>query len=714
MTAHTNWLELAERCGIASHYRSFWGEEIGVPESVLRRALTAMGVTPASSAPPQQRLPGGLPPVHVVTQGQGCALRWLASPDEPASDWFIVPDEDGGGAPVRHGKPTRADRDWLIELPADLEPGYWRLQLDGAAAYCLLVVAPAQCWVARPLQEGQRWWGCTVQLYALRSARNWGIGDFGDLRRLVETTARQGASFVGLSPLHALFPHRPEVASPYSPSSRNALNPIYLDVQSLVDMGGCESACARVDSAAFQQRLRHLREGELVDYPGVAATKDEVLMLLWRHFRQWDLGRGTARGSHFSAFMARRRETLGRHALFEALQAHLFAADPQVWGWPAWPQAYHDPDGEAVRAFAREHAAAVQFRFWLQWLAELQLEAAQRCARHRGMGLGLYCDLAVGANEGGGETWSQPRLYARGMHVGAPPDPLNALGQDWGLPPLNPLALTAARYRPFIEILRANMRHCGALRLDHVMSLMRLFWTGSEGGTYVRYPLQDLLGILALESQRHQCMVIGEDLGNVAPAMREAMRNKHLLFYRPLLFERSEGGAFKPPARWEAQALAVVSTHDLPTLRGFWRGEDLELLARLQLFPDEAAHEQQVIARAEDRVRLLLALQHEALLPEGASAQATCLPDATPEFMEAVYAFLARTPAWLVGVQLEDVTGQALQVNVPGTTEDRFPNWRRKLDVDVDELASDPRFASVAAVLRAQRSGPPEEGGLVP
>jgi (1->4)-alpha-D-glucan 1-alpha-D-glucosylmutase len=243
------------------------------------------------------------------------------------------------------------------------------------------------------------------------------------------------------------------------------------------------------------------------------------------------------------------------------------------------------------------------------------------------MGIGLYCDLAVGVNGGGAETWVEHQMFALGMHAGAPPDPLAPTGQDWGLPPWSPQRLAQARYQPFIDTLRANMRHCGALRLDHVMALMRLFWTGPDGGTYVEYPLEDLLGVLALESQRNHCMVIGEDLGNVAPRMREAMREGNLLSYRPLLFEREDDGGFRRPSQWQPKALAVVSTHDLPTLRGFWLGEDIELASRLQLYPDPAAHEAQVLNRAQDRARLLLALQREELLPESATVQPTSLPE---------------------------------------------------------------------------------------
>ncbi len=701
---------LAERCGVATRYESL-GEEIEVARPVLRKALAAMGVDPERPAVEAPR--PTLPAVKVVNQGQAASLRWYAGNEAPPA-WSIREDGAASLEPVRQGIAVRHDGEHVIELPGDLEPGYFRVVLAGdGSGHCLLVVAPQHCWVPPELQGGERWWGCTIQLYALRSSRNWGVGDFGDLSRLVEVVTRHGASFIGLSPLHALFPHRTAAASPYSPSSRNALNPIYLDVQALVDRSGCRPAIECVYAEAFQARLHRLREGELVDYEGVAAAKEEVLRLLWRHFEANELKRNTPRGTSFRAFMARRRETLAPHALFEALQAHFFAADSRVWGWPAWPAQYQDCRAECVKAFEREHASTVQYRFWLQWLEEQQLESVQRYARARGMALGLCCDVAAGAAEGGAETWVRPELYALGMHVGAPPDAFNALGQDWGLPPPNPLALEAARYRPFIDMLRANMRHCGALRLDHVMGLMRLFWTSAEGGTYVHYPLDALLGILALESHRHECMVIGEDLGNVAPLMRRAMQERRLLSYRPLLFERTRLGHFRPPAEWLPQALAVVSTHDLPTLRGFWLGDDLELKARLQLYAGEAAREQQVIDRAQDRARLLLALQHEKLLPGGATAQPPSVPDASPEFVEAVYAFLARTPSWLVGVQLEDVTGQLEQANVPGTTQDRVPNWRRKLAVAVDELPGAARFASVAAVLRAQRSIQPRAGEAV-
>ena len=666
--------ERARAAGIATEYTSFWGEPVQVPPGVLERALAAMGT--ASAAPIR---------TEVLTQGEAGALA--------ADGAWTLREAEGAGRVLASGEGSRAT------LPAGLAPGYYRFEAPAGEAF--VIVAPPRCWAPDALREGERWWGFSAQLYALRSDSNWGIGDFGDLRELVDLAASQGAAFVGLSPLHALFAHAPEQATPYSPSSRLALNPLFIDVPGLPEFARCEPAQALVASAAFQRRLQSLREAPEVRYATVAVAKHEVLRLLWAQFRADPRGQ---RQRAFDDFRRERDGTLGRHALWEAIQCQLHAADPSVWGWPAWPEAWQRHDSPAVQAFERQHADEVAYRFWLQWVAQEQLAQAQRHAR-RFMPLGLYCDLAVGANDGGSETWVGRELFAAGLRVGAPPDPLNAIGQDWGLPPVNPVALQAARFAPFIELMRAVMRHAGALRMDHVMALMRLFWISPEGGTYVRYPLHELLAILAVESQRQRCLVIGEDLGNVAPEMREAMRARGVLSYRTLLFERAEDGRFRPPREWQPQALAVLSTHDLPTLSGFWAGEDIETQARLRLLPGEDGHAQAVLARAQDRAHLLLALDGEGLLPEGMSLHPTALPDVDHRLGAAVHAYLARTPCWLAAVQLEDACGQQRQVNVPGTTEAVHPNWRLRLPVSLSSMAALPGFVAIAAAMRAERGG---------
>jgi (1->4)-alpha-D-glucan 1-alpha-D-glucosylmutase len=333
------------------------------------------------------------------------------------------------------------------------------------------------------------------------------------------------------------------------------------------------------------------------------------------------------------------------------------------------------------------------------------------------MAIGLYRDLAVGVNEGGADTWAHQGLYAMGLHVGAPPEEYNLAGQDWGLPPVIPSRLREQGFQPFIDTLRANMRCAGALRIDHVMALMRLFWIhpedGAKAGAYMNYPFEEMMGILALESHRHRCLVIGEDLGTVPPRMREAMREQYLLSYCPLFFERLHDGRFKPPADWVPQALAVVSTHDLPTLRGFWNGKDVDLRNELGLYPSDELRAQQVISRAQDRAQLMLALEQEGVIPQDASVHPPAMDDTSPAFTDAVYSFLGRTPSQLVGVQLEDITQQLIQVNIPGTSESQYPNWRRKLGVTLEALAGDARLLSVAAALRRARPSELAPQGLV-
>lgn len=668
----------AERAGIATEYTSFWGETLTVSAEVLSKALAAMG----------EQADGAVPQPIVVEKGQAALV-----PLGTEGAWRLLP-ENAGAAPLLQGYGA------VAHLPATLAPGYYLLHTPDAER--LLIVAPQRCWLPEGLQTGERWWGITAQMYALRSERNWGIGDFTDLCALARLAAARGAAFVGVSPLHALRTQHPEEASPYSPSSRLALNVLHIDATAVPDFAHCAAAQALVAGSAFQQRLHEARASATVRYGEVAALKEPVLALLWQDFmgRHWRAC--TQRGQAFDAFMVEHQATLGLHSRYEAIQLALCASDPSVWGWPAWPQELQDPQGEAALAFARERADDVAYRYWLQWLAHGQLASAAEQARSS-MALGLYCDLAVGASDGGSETWMSPGLYARGMNVGAPPDPLSAQGQDWGLPPVNPVALTAARFVPLRQLLASVMRHAGALRMDHAMALMRLYWNSPAGGTYVRYPLEALVAVMAIESHRHQCMVIGEDLGNVAPSMREAMAQHALLSYRPLIFERLADGAFRPPADWQPQALAVVSTHDLPTLKGFWAGDDIAIQQSLGWLGDSDAQVRAQLARAQDRTHLLAALDAQQLLPPGVTLDAQTAPEMTPALAAAVHAFLARTPCQLLGVQLEDLIGQREQLNVPGTTEDRYPNWRQRMAVPLEQLGSDPYFEAISQAVGGAR-----------
>lgn len=566
--------------------------------------------------------------------------------------------------------------------------------------------AALRCHLPAALESGGRLWGLTVQLYGVRSRRNWGIGDFTDLAALLEFTAAAGGDLVGLNPLHALFPANPAHISPYSPSHRGFVNVLYIDVEAVPEFSACAEARRRVASADFQARLAALRDAQLVDYPGVAAAKFEVLRELFAHFR----AAGGARASAFAAWRKAQGEDLELLARFEALHAHFRALDANAWGWPAWPADYRDPASPAVAAFAAAHEEAVAWHAWLQWQADAQLAACAALARDLGMAVGLYRDLAVGANPGGAEVWSWQEMFATGnggAHAGAPPDEINLMGQDWGLPPFIPHRLRAAGYQPFIDILRANMRHAGALRIDHVMGLMRLFWVPGDmpasEGAYVHYPFEAMLGHVIAASRAARCLVIGEDLGTVPDGFRERLLAAGVLSYHPLIFERDPDGQFRLPAGIAPQALVAAGTHDLPTLRGFWRGEDIVERTRLMLFPSDELRQRIATERGWDRGRLLWALERENLLPPGTSKDPAAMAEISMATVAALHAFLARAPARLLVVQPEDMLGVLEQPNLPGTLEDQHPNWQRKLPLPVEQWAGDARVAAVLAAVKQER-----------
>ncbi len=774
---------LCERLGICASYQDAWGQPHTLDDATLRRFLGALGIAAddeAALAAAWQRIDAqaDVPaPMRVIRQDQAktlqlaaraIGLQWLLqaengvewhgevmaandAPPDLAAAAFVPAAQTSDKVTSAERAPEHAtdgvtadEAQASIELPADLPIGYHRLRIADAGIDLLLAVCPAQCHRPQGLVTGERWWGPTVQLYALRSKRNWGIGDFSDLAQTVEIAAAQGAAFVGINPVHALFPELPEQASPYSPSSRIALNAIYLDVEAVADFKHCKTAQKLVAHADFQHQLAQLREAAQVDYAGVATLKRAVLSRLYRHFCKHELAEDSPRAAQFRAFQQQASVSLRRHALFEALQSHLqaqnVAQDPTLNAWASWPEAARDPSSPWVAQFQREHLDRIEFFDYLQWQCDEQLSTAQRHAKANGMPLGLYLDMAVGVNESGSETWSWPGLYALDAHVGAPPESYNPAGQNWGLPPMIPSALQAHAYRPFIDLLRANMRHAGALRLDHVMALQRLFWIlrGDDAGlgTYVHGPFDDLLNLLALESVRAQCLVIGEDLGNVPPNFRETMGERAVHAYGPLYFERRPDGRYPRPGDWKAQALAVVGTHDLPTLRAWWRGDDITTRDRLALYPSAAQRDAHRAARAEERSALLQALQREGLLPGDAVARKRVaglrdnetdqrqrakasakvadtssdihidINDTDPRLTEWVYAYLGRGRSQLVGVQFEDVLQQLEQVNVPSTTEARYPNWRIKLSLDLDQIAQEPRWLAVSAALREARRAP--------
>jgi 4-alpha-glucanotransferase len=618
----------------------------------------------------------GIPPTYISETGEVVTV----SPEAKRGALAAM------GIPV---KDETALEESLAAAPAHLE--------DALAAH-----ARAACFVPDWLHDG-RAWGVTCQLYSLRSARNWGIGDFDDLARLAEIAAAGGADFVGVNPLHALFLAEPARCGPFSPSSRRHLNPLYIAVD---QVDGFEPE----DLEAVGDVVAAARAAEHVDYRAVAAAKLAALAAVYARFAD-DPAR-TAERQALEDFCRAGGEDLYNHALFEALSEDMVRRGAYS-GWHSWPAEYHAPNADAAQQFARENAERVRFHAWLQWLATGQLSCAQSRALAAGMRVGLYLDFAVGVAPDGSATWSDPALVVPGARVGAPPGYFNEAGQDWGLAPLSPAALQQRALRPFRETLSDVMRCAGALRIDHAMGLTRLFWIpdglDARNGAYVRYPTSEMFRAVAEVSQQRRTIVIGEDLGTVPPGFRELMHEAGMHGYRVLYFERRGDQHFIEPHGYPREALAVVSTHDLPPLRGWWLGNDIDLRERSGLpggeNPDERRHE-----RARDRRMLCTALAEENLLPDelaqAVRGQADLPHDLPDSILVGAHLYLARSPARLLGVQLEDLTGTIDQVNVPGTVDEQ-PNWRRRVATPLEALPESPSFRLVAEAVRHERPRQP-------
>lgn len=722
--------KLAAQAGIAPHYHDAWGAYRTLSVDTKRAFLAAMGLPATTEEEAALSLASlttrswrrALEPVAILHEGRKEWVVGIVVEAEAAGTaaWRITTEDGGqlqgdvvlGELPVRettHVDGRHLERR-LFELPKAPGPGYHRLDvtgsgLPGGAGTATLIVAPEHAHLPDQLQVGPGIWGFGLQLYGLQGRSSWGMGDFGDLSGFAAASADLGASALGLNPLHALFPGNPAHASPYSPSSRCFVNPLYLEIEAVPDIDACADLRDKLVDPSFRSALAGLRHEPLVDYPKVAAAKLPVLERLFSAFSTNHLQRGTARAEAFHQFQRDGGAALERHATFEALAEHLRGGETGHFPWHRWPAPYRDPTSPETLAFARNHADRVAFHQYLQWEADRQLASAAAACTRGGMAIGLYRDLAVGVDADGADAWAEQDLLARDISTGAPPDPFNLQGQSWGFPPFNPHALRDAAYRPFIDCLRANMRHAGALRIDHIMGLARLFWiprhaSALEGG-YVRYPLDDLLAITALESQRARCVIVGEDLGTVPEGLRERLVARRILSTRLLYFERDADGSFRPAQAYPSLAQVATGTHDLPTFPGYWRERDIALRAALHLLP---AHDSEASLR-QDRANArtaLLKLLRDAGTPSPTDVAADLSDVDLHDLVKAAYRFLATSPARLLIAQLEDVLGIEEQVNMPGTVE-THPNWRRKLPEPWEELVASARLRDVTELLTRLR-----------
>jgi 4-alpha-glucanotransferase len=587
-------------------------------------------------------------------------------------------------------------RTWVrkqARLPIRLPLGYHDIfvRLGATRAATRYIVTPECAWTDPHLGRGGRAAGVAISLYGVRSARNWGCGDFRDLLEVVDWVAEElGASFVALNPLHAIHNRRPFNTSPYLPNSIFYQNFLYLDIESMEDYAPSRRALQLRQSPEVCAEIEALRGAPFVEYERVGALKLRFLKLLFAGFLR-ERRRGSARAREFQAFLDREGDLLERFATYCALDEHLHQRDPEVWVWTQWPAPYQDPCSEETRAFRKKHWRRVMFYQYLQWQIDIQLRSAQQRARARHLSIGLYHDLALATDRCGADLWAYRAFYVAGCRVGSPPDDFSPQGQDWAFPPPNADRHREDGYRLFAESIRKNCRHGGALRIDHVMRLFRLYWIpdgfDATQGAYVRKLSEDFLRILALESVRNQVVVVGEDLGTVEPAVRDTLARFGILSYRLLYFEKNESGEFRRSEEYPRQALVSSTTHDLPTLAGFWVGADIEARHSAGMI-DEQGYRSQTENRARDKQKMLDLLFQVGLLPPELPRVAADYPELNGELHNAIVGFLALTPSQLLAINQEDLTKELAQQNLPGTTW-QYPNWGRKMRFSVEELRSD-------------------------
>ncbi|WP_139683762.1 4-alpha-glucanotransferase [Vibrio tasmaniensis] len=696
--------QVAEMANIADSYVSAWGDEAQVSEETITSLLASLGYDTSSDdallkSAERKHRKDVLDPVLVLRDGEPVevTLNLGVSARESEFSWRLETEQGEvleGYLQSQVVRDERAEGGPLVfALPSDLAWGYHKLIVSRKRRKkpyeMTLIITPKACFKQSPIEQGKKLWGPSVQLYTLRTQHNWGIGDFGDLKQLVSDIASRGGDFVGLNPIHSLFPANPEGASPYSPSSRRWLNVLYIDVSSVPEFALSAEAQQTVGSAEFQQRLQKAREAHWVNYTEVSELKMSILPLLFAEFKTRHLDKNSDRAQAFLAFVEEGGESLMHQAAFDALHGELHAKDSGMWGWPVFPEKFRTFDSPATQKYIKDNLDQVHLYMYLQWLADCQINDAQSLAEEKGMAVGLYRDLAVGVADSGSETWADEGNLVMDASIGAPPDILGPLGQNWGLPPLNPEVLQETSYDAYIKLLRANMKHCGALRIDHVLGLLRLWWIpkgeNATKGAYIYYPVQDMLSILALESHRYQCSVIGEDLGTVPDEIVDILADAGVHSYKVFFFETSEDdGGFISPKHYASQSMAALCTHDMPTLRGFWHCDDLKMGQEIGLYPDAQQLETLFDSRLECKQGILDSVAWHGFLPEGVGRDASQVP-MDSYLAEALQLHVAAGGSTLLSVQLEDWLEMDKPVNIPGTV-DEYPNWRRKLSMNLDEI----------------------------
>lgn len=693
--------ELASHYGVVDCFFDLSGQNHVASQDTKRALLEAMGLDLSGTEGLQAALEqkhqeqiAVLPPTMVMIKGADMTLPVQLPDSLQATEaaWTVLLESgksiEGMSALVPSGTPHGAagntHRSYTCILPPDIPLGYHQIKLTSPVeADCHLIYAPEK---ANSLRHAGKQWGLMVPLYGLKSEGNLGIGDFDNLGTVAEFAAEQGADFIGLNPVHALFPRTPLNRSPYSPSSRTFINILHIAPDLIPEMKDDETGRRFIKKLVESDAAQAARNAELVDYDAVIPLKFEAYQAAFDIFEK--LPANHARKGAFNAYCGERGDALYKHALFETLSEHFLSQDPEMILWQQWPAAYQDQASAEVQAFATANAGRVRFYMYLQWTADTQLTEAQARARAAGMSIGIYLDLAVGTVPGGAETWSGFKTVASGVSLGAPPDAASPAGQVWDLAPLNPHRLAETGFRHFVMTVRAIMGQSGLVRIDHILGINRSYWVPTNGetpGAYVSYPLEDMIAIIALESERAGCAVIGEDLGTVPDGLRPKLNGANIFGCALMYFEQDDNGNFIAPENYRASTLASISNHDFPTLAGYWQGEDFTWRRDLGIGADPTQLAADEGKRFADKCGLLHMLNEQGLLPTGMNPEDPP-EEMTEELSIALHGLLGSTRSLLAACQLEDLLGLSEQPNVPGTKFEQ-PNWQRKIPVTVDKLS---------------------------
>jgi 4-alpha-glucanotransferase len=725
--------ELSELCGVIPEYWDILGKKHITPVETKKAMLRAMKMKIDSEEDVVREIherkwkpwKSFIEPVHVISvneqpikvpvyipiqegEEKRLSLSWFIMSENGQRDEFLIPGETL----------TFSDQQWINGIRyirIDLQDtgnrgiGYYAIYVECKHPENIfpegtnlikktsrIIVTPDACFIPPALHE-RRTWGLSVNLYSVRSLRNWGIGDFTDLKEILRWTADLKGGLVGINPLHALQNTRPFGISPYFPISRLYKNFIYLDIEEIPEVSESEEAQMIMKSYPFKQEIAALRKRKLIDYEKITILKKEILRHVFNLFYEKHYIQDTERAQDFKKYLSEEGNSLESFSLFLSLREHMMKAY-HAYTWQQWSGDYHVPNNPAVQEFRKLHEKDILFNSYVQWLIDGQLKEAVKLTRKLGMVVGLYNDLAIGSVGGGSDAWNYQDIIG-GAEVGAPPDDFSPNGQSWGFPPIIPERLRETGYEFFIQTIRKNMKYGGALRIDHAPGLFRLFWIpygiSPKEGAYIRCPSEELLRIIALESVRNKTMVIAEDLGTVADNTRETLKRFQMFSYKLFYFERNyPDPSFLTPEKYPDVALCAVTTHDLPTIYGYWRGQDLKMRKKLGMYTDESLWQRHMEERKRDKKLIISALKSQGIIPDNFSSE----PKMTPELCLAIYHYLARTHCKLLLVSLDDIIETLDQQNMPGTV-DSYPNWMQKTLLTLEELISDKRFAALSEML---------------